>query len=193
MLANALQLFGEMSGELQDLETSQHQFTDDALLDVSELKVVRASFEIATLLGCQDMIWNVDALRTFSETVSPGGDPLPSSFLPTKEQKEIPHHPALDILPWPAVRSKLIRVFNRASPIRPPVARGSMAVVKLLQDMEAPAEGLRVNGPNGYDAKNCEVGQQFFGNWWWALECSVIERSSALRVMRGADSLHVEY
>lgn len=181
-----------MSGELQDLETSQHQFPADALLDVSELKVVRAMFEIAILLRCQDTIWDVGALRTFSETTSPGGAPLPPSFLPTEEQKEFPHHPALDILPWPAVRSKLIRVFNRAPQIRPPVARGPMAVVKLLEDMQAPAEGLRVNGPNGYNATNWEVGQQFFANWWWALECSVIERSSALRVMRGAGSLHVD-
>ncbi|KAH9203764.1 hypothetical protein DL95DRAFT_500625 [Leptodontidium sp. 2 PMI_412] len=97
--SNALRLYSDMSGELQDLETNQHQFPADALLDVSELKVVRAIFEIAILLRCQDTIWDVGALRTFSETTSPGGAPLPPSFLPTEEQKEFPHHPALDILP----------------------------------------------------------------------------------------------
>ncbi|KAH9205819.1 hypothetical protein DL95DRAFT_489692 [Leptodontidium sp. 2 PMI_412] len=129
---NALQLYSDMSRELQDLETSQYQFPDDALLDVSELKVARAIFEIAILLRCHDTIYEVGALRTFSETTSPGGAPLPPSFLPTEEQKEFPHHPVLDILPRPAVRSKLIRIFNRAPYIRPRVTRGPMAVVKLL-------------------------------------------------------------
>ncbi|KAH9218256.1 hypothetical protein DL95DRAFT_444240 [Leptodontidium sp. 2 PMI_412] len=177
------------NSELQDLEISQFQFPDDALLNVFELKVMRASYDIAILLQCEETIWNLDFRRTFNETTSRSGEPLPPSFLPTEEQQLIPHHPILDILPWPAVRSKLIRVFNRAPEFRPPVCRDPYAIARLLQDMEDPAEGLRVNGPDGFDSDNWEVGQKFLLNWWWALECSVIEKSSASRVSRGAEHL----
>ncbi|KAG4433672.1 hypothetical protein IFR05_010840 [Cadophora sp. M221] len=175
--------------ELRELEMSQFQFPDDALLNIFELKVMRASYEVAILLQCEETIWNLDFRRTFNETTTRSGEPLPPSFLPTEEQQLIPHHPILDILPWPAARSKLIRVFNRAPMFRPPVARDPYAIAKLLQDMEDPTEGLSVNGPDGFDADNWEVGQKFFVNWWWALECSVIEKSSASRVSRGAEHL----
>lgn len=62
----------------------------------------------------------------------------------------------------------------------------------LLNNMETPEDGLRVNGRDGYEADNWEVGQRFFANWWWALECEIVERSSALRVLRGKESLFVE-
>ncbi|KAH6712109.1 hypothetical protein BKA61DRAFT_657575 [Leptodontidium sp. MPI-SDFR-AT-0119] len=150
---------------------------------------MRASYEIAILLQCEETIWNLDFRRTFNETTSRNGEPLPPSFLPTEEQQLIPHHPVLDILPWASSRSKLINVFNRAPTFRPPIAHDPLALMKLLQDMEDPAEGPRVNGPHGFDADYWEVGQQFFLNWWWILECSVIEKSSASRVSRGAEHL----
>ncbi|KAH7390347.1 hypothetical protein BKA64DRAFT_121207 [Cadophora sp. MPI-SDFR-AT-0126] len=178
--------------ELPDLESSELQFPDGAKLEVPELNVVHAIHAIAVLLQCEDTIRNIKSIRTFTSTTCPLGAPLPATFLPTHEQKRIPHHPVLDLLPWPAVRSKLIRVFNRSPNIRPPVARDPLAVMTLLKDMETPREGLRVNGRDGFEMENWEVGQSFFANWWWALECEVVERSSALRVLRGKESLFVE-
>ena len=178
--------------ELQNLETSQFQFPSNATLEIPELKVVDVIHDIAVLLQCEDTIRNKDSIRTFTSTTCPSGHPLPITFLPTHEQKRIPHHPVLDLLPWPTVRSKLIRVFNRSPNIRPPIARDPLAMMTLLNDMETSEEGLRVNGRNGYEADNWEVGQRFFANWWWALECEIVERSSALRVLRGKESLFVE-
>ena len=65
-------------------------------------------------------------------------------------------------------------------------------MMTLLNNMETPEDGLRVNGRDGYEADNWEVGQRFFANWWWALECEIVETSSALRVLRGKESLFVE-
>ncbi|KAH7311882.1 hypothetical protein BKA65DRAFT_157112 [Rhexocercosporidium sp. MPI-PUGE-AT-0058] len=175
--------------DLQTLELDQIQFPDDRLLNVSGLKTTHATYEIAILLQCEESIRNLDYRRTFNETTSRNGVPLPPSFLPTEEQKLIPHHPILDIIPWASSRSKLISVFNRASTYRPPMARDPGALMRLFQDMQDPKEGLRLNGPDMFNADNWEVGQQFLLNWWWTLECFVIEKSSASRVMRGQEHL----
>ncbi|KAG4422172.1 hypothetical protein IFR04_004678 [Cadophora malorum] len=185
---------GTLTGhaDAEDGTQCQFQFPSDATLEVPELKVVDVIHDIAVLLQCEDTIRNIKSIRTFTSTTCPSGHPLPTTFLPTHEQKRIPHHPVLDLLPWPPVRSKLIRVFNRSPNIRPPVARDPLAMMTLLNNMETPEDGLRVNGRDGYEADNWEVGQRFFANWWWALECEIVERSSALRVLRGKESLFVE-
>lgn len=176
--------------ELQSLESSQFTFPDDTGLEVPALSVLRAGVTIAQLLGCEHSLWDPNA----SGVLELGQNPLltlPASLEPTEAQKRIPHHPMLDILPWPSVRTKLICVFALPQQVRPPAARDPLALAQMMSDMDDDAEGFRVSGGGSFNVADWEVGQAFFRNWWWALDRSVIDRSNALRAKRGAGRLQL--
>jgi hypothetical protein len=176
--------------ELQALEVSQYTFSDDALLEVPSLKAMQAGMNIATLLGCATSIWDPSALRTFTLSCLP--DPnitLPSNLAPTDAQRLIPHHPILDMFPWPSMRTRLICVFAQPPHMRPVSAREPDALLKLGMDMDDDAEGMRVSGEEWYDGENWEVGEVIYRNWWWCLDRNIIENSNRLRRKRGAPRL----
>jgi hypothetical protein len=161
-------------------------FADDFLLEVPALKVLKAGIEIANRLGCQDSMWDPTAKRMLDPYRTAN---LPLNLQPTTAQQRIPHHPMIDILPWPSVRTKLICAFSLPEALRPPNARDSFALIKLVSDIEDSAEGCRIDGEEGFDGENWEVGQVVVSNWWWALDQSIIDRSNELRAKRGAPRL----
>jgi hypothetical protein len=174
--------------ELQNLETSLFTFPDDRELDMPVMKVMRAGLSIATALSCADTIWD----PTFSHVLDAGMidyASLPANIYPITAQLLVPHHPLLDILPWPSVRQKLIQVF--ASPLheRPPAARDPLAIMCMLYDIDDESEGFRIEGDVGVDEKAWIVGQKFFSNWWWALDRSIVARANESRSSRGQPRL----
>lgn len=176
--------------ELQTLETSQFTFSDDFHLEVPELKSMQAGMQIAALLGCATSIWDPTALRTFNLSSLP--DPtltIPSNLAPTDAQRLIPHHPLLDMFPWPSMRTRLICVFAQPVHLRPVIAREPDALVKLGMDMEDGVEGIRVSGEAWYDGDSWEVGEVMYKNWWWCLDRKIVENSNRLRRLRGAPKL----
>ncbi|CAK7227846.1 hypothetical protein SBRCBS47491_006707 [Sporothrix bragantina] len=114
---------------------------------------------------------------------------LPSNWRPTHAQRYMPHHPALDILPWPSVREKLIGLFNLPLHERPPIAADPLALVHFIYDLEDSAEGLRIWGSNPYDPTCWEVGQLVFERWWFVFDRDIIEQSNRWRDLRGAPRL----
>lgn len=175
--------------ELQALESSQFTFPDDANLLVPELKVIKAGLEMATLLNCGDALWDPRATRLFTSTTL--SIALPPSLEPTEVQGKIPHHPLLDILPWPSVRNKFIYIFSQPVELRPKAAQDPMALINLQYDLEDTAEGVRILSEDCYNGKNWEIGQVVFQNWWWALDRGVVEHSNKLRARRGAPPLRL--
>jgi hypothetical protein len=153
---------------------------------------MKATLEIAKILGCEQSIWDLTTSHTLSIDAEPG-QPLilPADYEPTPAQKSIPHHPLFDIIPWATVRTRLIHVFAQPVEMRPPSARDPMALLNLAYDMEDSVEGLRVEGENCFDSSNWEIGQKFFQNWWWALDRSIVTQSNALRARRGASRLQL--
>lgn len=180
-------------GELADLELSQFTFPDTSNLEVPILKLFNVGMTIAGLLRCADTIWDPTFTRIvtamqFSNSV------LPTNLLPTPIQGQVPHHPILDILPWPSVRTKLIMVFAQPAHLRPPIARDETCVMRLLQDVDDEKDGVRIANCQGNDAdalceRSWEIGSAFYRNWWWALNTDVVERSNQLRRDRGAGPL----
>jgi hypothetical protein len=181
-------------GELSDLELSQFTFPDTGNFDIPLLKLFKVGMTIAGLLNCADIMWDPTFKRTI--TAAQLSDPalLPTNLLPTPIQGKIPHHPILDVLPWPSVRTKLIAVFSQPIHLRPPIARDETAVMRLVQDLDDEADGVRVANDPGDDTdalseRSWEIGQVFYRNWWWALDAGLIERSNKLRRDRGARPL----
>jgi hypothetical protein len=151
-------------------------------------KLMAAGIQIAHMLDCADALWDPMVRRTLQPR--PIGT-IPPCFQPTAAQRAIPHHPFLDLLPWPGVRSRLIVGFGMPVARRPPGARDPMALMLLMADIEDEREGFRVTGADGADADAWEIGQAFVSNWWWALDREVVEKSNRLRLRRGADRLRL--
>ncbi|PLB33360.1 uncharacterized protein BDW47DRAFT_135220 [Aspergillus candidus] len=115
---------------------------------------------------------------------------LPPHLQPTPTQRLIPHHPMLDLLPWPNVRDKLIQVFHLPMSQRPKTAQDPMGILRLVYDMEdAGGEGINVHGQDPFQASGWEVGQLVFERWWWAFETNIIQTSNQARMNRGAKTL----
>ncbi|KAF3016925.1 hypothetical protein E8E15_003329 [Penicillium rubens] len=161
-----------ITAELQDDDTTSFSFPDDRILEVPSLTLLNAAMKIAQRLNIADLIWDMSAVSPFFEnkssqssmadppslTSSPTSGPssrtspsypmpfdeLPSHLQPTPTQRLIPHHPVLDLLPWPSTRDKLIQVFNLPVNMRPQTAQDPMGIVRLVYDMEDPSgEGMK--------------------------------------------------
>jgi hypothetical protein len=169
--------------------SSDGSFADSYLLPVHELTVLKAVVRIAERIGCREHIWNLEALSPFSQGIATPNEQLPDAWKPTASQILVPHHPMLDFLPWPQVRDRVINIFSMPDEIRPPNARGSLALVKFAYDFEDNSEGVRIYGGDPYDPNSWEVGQVLFERWWFIFDRDVIENSNRWRQLRGAPPL----
>ncbi|KAN0071155.1 protein of unknown function (DUF3425) domain containing protein [Elaphomyces granulatus] len=119
---------------------------------------------------------------------------IPAHLHPTSTQRLLPHHPLLDLLPWPSTRDKLIQVFNVPPYLRPPVARDPLGMVRLVYDMEDPGgEGLSLSGQDPFEPRVWVIGQVMFDRWWWAFEANVINECNRFRRERGKDVLSLKW
>ncbi|PGH06523.1 hypothetical protein GX51_02348 [Blastomyces parvus] len=200
----------DLSATLQSHQTTTFTFPDDHIIEIPTLSLLRGVLAIAERLQLKDLIWSMDAVSPFytgpaglqSPSNSPSASPSPSSLFtkaaleglpahlqPTPTQRLIPHHPILDLFPWPTTRDKLIQVFSMPADLRPASASHPMAMMNLVYDIEDPAEGMRVSGGDPFDLDVWEVGQIVFERWWWAFETRVIELSNRSRRSRGQQGL----
>ena len=180
-------------GHSDDTETDEFSFSfpDSYLLPVSELTLLRAFGRIAKRLGCAGSIWELEATSPFYNAPD-AAKQLPANLQPTASQATVPHHPVLDLLPWPRVRDRIIGVLSLPEAARPPAAAGELALIQFSYDMEDGAEGMRVWGGDIYDPAAWEVGQVFFQQWWFIFDRQVIERSNYWRRLRGAPELSLK-
>ena len=168
-------------------------FPDSYLLPVSELTLLRALLRIAGRLNAQS-VWEPTANSPFNIGLGPPADQLPPTWQPTAAQLLIPHHPVFDLLPWPGCRDRIIGVMSLPDDddeLRPPAARGGLALINFIYDMEDGAEGMRIWGDDPYDAESWEVGQVVFERWWFVFDRTIIERSNHWRRLRDAPPLRM--
>lgn len=206
-------------------------FPDSYLLPMSELTLLRALLRIATRLNAHT-VWDIAANSPFckaydnsQDTTTPAStaswiSTLPAAWQPTTLQTTTPHHPLIDLLPWPAVRDKMIGMLSlpasRASSSnlesvseaeqqqeeeaaalpKPEIIQqnedtGIPPLVGFVYDMEDGAEGIRIWGGDPYDGDSWEVGQVLFQRWWFVFDRAVVERSNYWRRLRGAEPLRM--
>ncbi|KAF9888136.1 hypothetical protein FE257_009272 [Aspergillus nanangensis] len=115
---------------------------------------------------------------------------LPDHIRPTVSQRLIPHHPVLDVFPWPGTRDKLIHVFSLPVDLRPRSAQDPMGLFRLVYDIEdVGGEGVRIQGQDPFDKDSWEIGQLVFERWWWAFETDIVDQSNRARTKRGEKGL----
>jgi hypothetical protein len=219
-LSNTLDSNFDISTELQDYDASFFNFPDDHMLEVPSLTLLNAVMKVAQRLNFAELIWDMTAISPFFQPISsqqplislpsldslrstktssvtscqgtdtPNLNELPPHLQPTPTQRLIPHHPILDLLPWPGTRDKLIQVFNLPVAMRPKSAQDPLGLARLVYDMEDPGgEGLNIQGSNPFSPVDWEIGQLVFERWWWAFESSVVESCNNLRRKRGERGL----
>jgi hypothetical protein len=164
-------------------------FVDDFLLEVPLLKSYRAISNIADIIGLSEELFSPNYLHTLQPIL---GRPVPAHLQPTPAQQRIPHHPFIDLLPWPSVRTKMVVIFSMPDRQRPPAARGPLGVINMMHDMDDDTEGVRVAGEDELNPTSWEVGQWFFSRWLFALDSEIIRRSNELREIRGAAQLRIQ-
>jgi hypothetical protein len=174
------------------LHRLQHfTFQDSYNLRVLELDLLRGCMAIAKCLDISASIWSLHETSPFTDPANAHltYDHLPLNLRPTNIQRTLPHHPVLDLLPWPTARNKMIHVFSQTPDLRPPGTRCSTALIDFVYDIEDSAEGVRIWGDDPCDWQNWEVGEKVFGKWWWAFDSEIIKNSNEWRINRGAPVL----
>ncbi|OAG40873.1 hypothetical protein AYO21_04950 [Fonsecaea monophora] len=168
-----------------------YSFPDEAHLEMAELTLLRGCMAIARRMKVQDIIWSLTATSPFADSSAPLAQfsHLPDNLQPTLIQLTIPHHPVIDLLPWPSARDRMIKVLSQPPEVRPPGAASPMALVDFVYDLEDSAEGVRISGSDPYSGKNWEVGEKVFKSWWWVFDRDIVKRSNELRASRGAPML----
>ncbi|GFF37030.1 hypothetical protein IFM51744_03324 [Aspergillus udagawae] len=206
-----------LSDRLQTYQSATFSFPDDHLLEISSLTLLNAAMKVAQRLNIAGILWDLTATSPFyqgpeSQAISSppslssgasspsstafgpdGADDvieLPRHLQPTTSQRLIPHHPILDLLPWPSTRDKLIQVFHLPPEMRPKSAQDPIGLLRFVYDMEdVKGEGIRVRGGNPFAPEAWEVGQVVFERWWWAFDGEIVERSNYVRMERGEKQL----
>ncbi|KAI8956152.1 hypothetical protein F4801DRAFT_4047 [Xylaria longipes] len=147
-------------------DTTGISFPDSYYLPVHELAILRGLVLIAMRLHCNTAtIWQLSANSHFNDGTHTAltTRELPEVWRPTLSQLTIPHHPVIDLLPWPSVRDRIIMLLCLPDNARPPAAAGPLAVAQLAYDLEDGAEGVRIWGDDPCEPTSWEVGQVLFG------------------------------
>ena len=97
-------------------------FPEGVLLKLPIFSALRALSSVAIAYDLLAHIYDPTYLHVLP-AYSPAVAGLPANLHPVSAQLTIPHHPLLDVLPWPSVREKLICMLSMPSVLRPPVAR----------------------------------------------------------------------
>ncbi|KAI1629096.1 hypothetical protein EDD37DRAFT_604004 [Exophiala viscosa] len=172
-------------------ENDACSFPDEAHLDMPELALLRGCMSIARRMNIEEIMWSLTSTSPFTAVGSATTQftHLPTNLRPTFTQMTVSHHPAIDLLPWPSARDKMIKVLSQPPEVRPPGAASPMALVNFIYDLEDSAEGVRISGNDPYSGQNWEVGEKLFKSWWWMLDRDIVRRSNELRALRGAPML----
>ncbi|RYP47843.1 hypothetical protein DL768_006160 [Monosporascus sp. mg162] len=171
---------------------ASESFPDSYLLAVPPLTLLRALLRVANRLKVASSVWSLTAVSPFNLGLGPAVSELPPSWQPTSIQLSVPHHPVLDLLPWPGVRDRLIGVMSLSSEGVDGGGGTGSRLLDFIYDMEDRAEGIRIWGSDLYDEANWEVGQVLFERWWFVFDRGVVERSNQRRRLRGAAPLRIQ-
>jgi hypothetical protein len=96
--------------------------SDGAVLDIPALNTTRTFLTIAMAFDVMANMYDPYYLHVLTPSM-PALSRLPKNLQPVAAQYSIPHHPMLDLLPWPSVREKLICMLSMPSAFRPAVAQ----------------------------------------------------------------------
>lgn len=106
---------------------------DSHLLALPHMTLLRASLAVAARLGCTGNIFSLACRSPFNDAStssfpsSPSATLLPPAWRPTPSQLLVPHHPLVDLLPWPSARDRLLDTLSLPAHMLPTVGAAATA------------------------------------------------------------------
>jgi len=173
-------------------ETAQNNFmgspTSHLLLTLVQFNVFRALLQNTCSIGLPfDWVHDYDAVSTIGladvNIVGPN-----SSLQPTKLQFQVDHHPWIDMLPFPAMRDNMLRVYDKWAG-----EDDLCADVVGYCTTVGSRTGLIVWG-EPWDPGSWEVTEDFLEHWaWLLLGCwELMQATNHFRKLRGEEPLNFE-
>jgi hypothetical protein len=169
----------------------------DHLLTLLHFNLVRGLTANIVSMGVDPKLMHTDILSPFTSTERPDpGLHLPPMLRPTSLQRSIPHHPEIDVLPFPQMRDNLLRAIWDYSDFE-------LCMDILGLDANAPSmtevdrtdmtTGLIVWG-EPWDPASWEVSERFARKWQWLLHgcAEALESTNYWRRRRGEPALVLE-
>ncbi|KAL7914024.1 hypothetical protein GGI35DRAFT_475859 [Trichoderma velutinum] len=165
--------------QFQELKLGRHAGrspSNDHLLSIMQFNVMRAFGTLSSIIGLSsDTLLDDGAISPFSSYTCSAHSTLhlrvPKSLAPTALQRSIPHHPWIDILPYPQMRDNLLRLesgVNTAMEKRQYDA-DSLCHWMVGLDTCQKESGLILWG-DPWDLASWEVTAGFLHKWGWTLE-----------------------
>ncbi|EMR82897.1 hypothetical protein BcDW1_8446 [Botrytis cinerea BcDW1] len=160
----------------------------DLLLTLIQFNVFRALFSNMIALGFNHDWLTADAISPFVQNKSRVCDKsCPGSLCPTALQRQVSHHPYLDLFPFPELRDNMLRKGEDFD--------DDDLCHDLVEVCHAPSErsGLIVWG-SPWDPSSWEVTPEFVEKWPWMLRgCRELLHSTNLwRGKRGEEELYFD-
>lgn len=180
---------------LSQIRPSPSSAFADYAITTPGLSVVRAKVDIFNSIVGPEFTLDIGDPRAVSPLcLGVNTKPCPTNFLPTYLQRSIPHHPILDVLPWPSFRDRFLYTMSLPEELRPGIAQDDMpnATLQLMMAIKDAGGGIRVWGSNAYLEDNWEIGQTFYSKFWWALDAGIVRSSNKHRARRGETQLRFE-
>lgn len=182
--------------QFQELKLGRHAGrlpSNDHLLCLMQFNVMRAFGTISSIIGLSPSnLLDDDASSPFFTHAHVPQLLLPTSLAPTALQKSTPHHPWLDILPFPQMRDNLLRLESDASTDieKRHYDADSLCHWMVGLDSSQREAGLILWG-DPWNLFSWEVTADFFQEWGWTLEgCVELFRSTNYwRAKRGEKPL----
>lgn len=160
----------------------------DILLVLVEFNVFRALVSNGRVLGISvhDNL-DDDALSPFADHNYSHITTVPIALRPTKLQRDLPHHPWIDLLPIPAMRDNLLRAGDTYDDVR------VCADFVGFGSTSSSRTGVIIWG-EPWDPAGWEVTSEFLKNWGWTLQgCNqLLQATNYWRGLRGEKPLELE-
>ncbi|PTB73390.1 hypothetical protein M440DRAFT_1339497 [Trichoderma longibrachiatum ATCC 18648] len=162
--------------------------SSDHLLCIMQFNIMRAFGTITSILGLSptDLLED-DTLSPFSPSLARETSarhlhhiPIPESLSPTGLQKSTPHHPWIDILPFPQMRDNLLRLEAGSSTAVRKHQYDADSICHWMVGLDASQKesGLILWG-EPWDVAAWEVTADFLREWGWTLDgCFELFRST---------------
>ncbi|KAJ0416977.1 hypothetical protein BJY00DRAFT_303787 [Aspergillus carlsbadensis] len=159
----------------------------ELLLGLTRLNFLRALHANIDVLGYSAAEMHDDAQSPFgvpsaAKSAYTDVDRLPVSLRPTAIQLSTPHHPWLDLLPFPQLRDNLIRIedsLDDAQLCFDMCGRGSAAGVPDKRLGNAGGETGVIVWRDPWDPTGWEVTETFLRRWGWVLrDCTEVMRAT---------------
>lgn len=161
------------------------------LLNMPEVDLFRAFDTLADMIKSSSMLFNIAANSIFNAPNAralPWVKNLPQMLQPVEVQFTIPHHPFLDLLPWPSVRRKVIIMFSMPEKNWPKDCNGtSLGFMEFVHDCDI--GGVAIKGSDPVQEEAWDVDDEFAQKWWWALDPKVLRTADKWRRESGRQPL----